>query len=198
MIAHEPDGNDQERPPTLAREIGHQGARLWPEPGLRRGARALIGEVPHVQSGALCHGRGARSQLGRVGIAARENPLGEAVRGEQHLHRGGRWEPLQGLRYATGDGGEKLRVLAPAPHQRDLEPPGRGGEQLLLIRAHRHRGIVRGQHDPHQAPLARGDDLLDAVGDVGTPMTHADAHREAVAQQSLDPRRLRFGELAQR
>src|SRR5207248_5849475 len=35
-------------------------------------------------------------------------------------------------------------------------------------------------------------------GDVGMPVTHADAHGEAVAQQPLDTSRLRLRELANR
>src|SRR5207245_7459350 len=108
----------------LFRSLRHERSRLGPEPRFRRRARALKREVPRGEPRPPGDRSRADAQLGRVLVATRQDALGKAVRGEEHLHRLGRGESLQGLRYALRDQIQELGMITPAAHQRGLQPTG--------------------------------------------------------------------------
>ena len=183
---------------ALSGELRHERSRLGPEPRFRRRARALKREVPRGEPRPPGDRSRADAQLGRVLVATRQDALGKAVRGEEHLHRLGRGESLQGLRYALRDQIQELGMITPAAHQRGLQPTGCRIEQLLLVRADRHRRVVRGQHDADRAPMTLRQHPLHHVADVRVPVTHAHVDGEPLAKHPLHAGRLRFGELADR
>ena len=68
------------------RELRNDFFRVRPEPRLRGGACALVGEAPVLEPQPLRHLFGARQQLVGIGIARGENTLRKAVRRENDLH----------------------------------------------------------------------------------------------------------------
>ena len=178
----------------MSGKLRHDRACLRPKPRLGRRACALKGNPPGGKSDALRDGCGARPQLVGVGIAGREDALGQAVGREQDLDRARSREPLERLGDPRGNGVEELGVVTPAPHQHGLEPPGGGLEQLLLVGANGHRRVVRREHDPHDPPMSIRHDLLDHFADVGMPMPHPHVDYEPLIQRPLHTGGLRLGE----
>ncbi len=179
-------------------ELGHHGAHVGAEPRLRRGAGALVREAPLGQPDQRRDRGGAGLELVGVGVTQRTDPLGETVRGKEHLHRFGGGEALQRLRHAAGDRREELGMVAPAPHQRGLQPAAGRLEQLFLVGADGHGGVVRREHDSDGAPVAVGDDALHCAPDIRMPVPHSHVHGKALAELPLHGGGLRLGEPADR
>jgi len=68
------------------------------------------------------------------------------------------------LNNPSGDCVEELGMVAPAPHQRRIEPPCGRVEQLLLV-APTTSPVVRASTIPHHPPVSVRHDLLDHVVD---------------------------------
>ena len=196
MVADEADRRDHEVAVSLAGQPREHLAGVGTEPGAAGSAGALIGKLPGRESQFARHCRGTRPQLVRIGVTGRENASRQAVGGENNIHGAGVGEAPQGLREVRRYHAQEQRVVAPAPDQRDLEPPrsppsGRF-EERLLVRADGHPGIVRRHHDRDEPPIVIGHDLLDRVHDVRVPVPHPDVDRDA--NLAGEGRALRLGD----
>ena len=177
--------------PLRRQPLQHRsGLRL--EPRLGQTPRALPRDVPLVGPQPQPRRQRLRGapQLVGIRVARLEDPSRQTVRGEDHLHlqRGG--EPLQRLRELLVQPLEELRVLAPAPHQGELEPSTGRLEQLLLVGADRQRRVVGGHRDGDDAPHAVAHDPLHGILDERMPVAHADV--DGQAQRLGERRSLRF------
>ena len=63
MIAHETDGDEQDRIVSGASDLGDHVRNVGPEPCLGGGARALIRETPLLETSPLCDVSGASFEL---------------------------------------------------------------------------------------------------------------------------------------
>ena len=180
MVADEPDRGEDDVPVPLRRQSLEHGPGVRLEPRLGEMPRALPREVPlaGAQPQAPRQRLSGPTQLVGIWVAGLQDLPREAVRREDHLHLQGGREPLQHLGEVLMQGLEVLQVLAPAPHQRELEPPAGGLDQPLLVSADRQRRIVGGHRHGDDAPMAVAHDALHRVLDERMPVPHADVHRE--------------------
>ena len=153
------------------------------EPRLAGRALALEGERPVADSAALGDERRGLQELVAVGIALGEDPLREAVRGEDDVR--------VGAAHAVGQELDVRLVVVPALHEGEL---GAAVERILepvAVAADRDARVVRGEHEPDEPLGAVRERPLDRLRDPGLPVLHAHVDGRPVASSSAGALRLR-------
>ena len=177
---------------------------VGPDPRLGCPAGRLPGQPPRRprrQPGGASDGFGRGSQLVGVGVAGGEDPLGQAVGGEQDLRSA--WQAGEAST-DTGsleldEGGEQ----APALDAQDLDAARRTrGDGALEVLADAEGREVRGEHQPHRPGEALGRHAGDRRLDRGLGVLHAEHHlvgrRSSGVERRLQAGALGFGPLGER